>query len=61
LCTAAFVKGTEDRIKKSKRALSPNDKAADVTTKGKLKKVETDVDHFDTGKSRNALSMPPSL
>jgi hypothetical protein len=45
----SFVKGAEDRIKKGKRPLSPNDKATDVTTRGKLKKVEaTDIDDFNT-------------
>jgi len=49
LVYSGFVKATEDRIKKSKRALSPNDKAADVTTRDKVKKVEaTDIDHFNT-------------
>ena len=49
LVYSGFVKATEDRIKKSKRALSPNDEAADVTSRGKVKKVEaTDINRFNT-------------
>ena len=61
LVYCGFVKGTEDRIKKSKHALSPNDKAADVATKGKLKKVEGRTLTTPTpGKLRDTLTMPPS-
>ncbi len=49
LVDCSFVKGTKDLVKESECALSPNNKATNVTTGCKLKKVETtDVDHLNS-------------
>jgi hypothetical protein len=43
------VKGTKDLVKESKCTLGPNDKAANVTTRCKLEKVEaTDIDYLNS-------------
>lgn len=49
LVDRSFVKGSKDLVKKSKCALGPNNKAADVATRCELEKVEaTDVNHFNS-------------
>ena len=51
-----LVKGAEDFIKKTKGGLSPDNEAADVTTRGQLKEVEpAHVDEFNTGKIAESL------
>jgi len=49
LVYSSFVKCAKDLIQESKRALGPNDEAANVATRSKLKEVEaTDIDHFNS-------------
>ena len=56
LVYCGFVKGTKDIIEESKRALGPNDEAADVTTRRELKEVEaTDIDHFNSRQVTESL------
>jgi hypothetical protein len=49
LVYSSLVKGAKDIVEESERSLSPDDKAADMTTRCELQKVETtDIDELDT-------------
>jgi hypothetical protein len=49
LVYSSLIKGAKDIVKESERSLSPDDKAADMSTRCELEKIETtDIDELDT-------------